>query len=446
MQNNTLKVIGGISLLALIAVAVTPKVVGVGIRDGAITNLIELIPPATRHQISITQNQFDNGWFRSSALFDVVYSPAAATLGALPVRAQIELHIQHGPILFTSRGLKLGLAYAQIIPTLNSGDLESALAQLPFDFPDINLDLIAGFDQSVRLGLEVASINYSDNQGHLIFDGLSGSFVSHSDNSAEFMLSVGKLEAEENTSSIGFSLSGLQLTSATSRLSDVLAPSSAALSIPNISSSTPYAFSIDGISAESRLRESTSGPAQTDIYQRFEISNIESEFPLSSVLWVSEINEIQNDLFRRYYDLVSNLQAQINSGANTSAASSQINQLGQDLMLVLMQNRLVFNNHIEAKAYDGEHSIDLTISWEGLPDLDNIARLNINDAINALAVSLDLSFDLAAVTRSPAAEMIDPYVQQQYITLDNGRILLNASIEAGEIVINGELIPLDQLF
>ncbi|MCH8176531.1 MAG: hypothetical protein IIC59_15260 [Proteobacteria bacterium] len=48
--------------------------------------------------------------------------------------------------------------------------------------------------------------------------------------------------------------------------------------------------------------------------------------------------------------------------------------------------------------------------------------------------------------RSPAAEMVDPYVQQQYIRIDNGRILLNGSVEDGELILNGELIPLDQLF
>ena len=111
-----------------------------------------------------------------------------------------------------------------------------------------------------------------------------------------------------------------------------------------------------------------------------------------------------------------------------------------------MQNRLVFNNRINVEAYDGGHSIDLSISWEGLPDLNNIARLNINDAINALTLRLDVSFDLAAVMRSPAAELVDPYVQQQYIKLDNGRVLLNGSVEDGKIVVNGDAIPLDQLF
>ena len=446
MRSKPLKILAAVSLLALVALAVMPKVVGVGIEDATVTNLVDLIPFEARDQITITSNRFEGGWFSSSAVLDIAYSPLGALLGALPITAQIILDIQHGPILFTPNGLEFGLAYARIIPKLSNIELESALSQLPFELPSVDIGVLAGFDQSLRVGLEVAPINYSDSQGHLFFDGLSGSFVSHGDNSAEFSLSVGKLEAQENGSTIGFTLSGLELTSATSQLNDVLAPSSAILTIPRITSDTPYPFTIDGILAESRLQTSTAGAAQTDIYQHLELASIDSEFPLKSISWTSEINEIQNDLFRRYYDLLTNLQTQISSPASPATTGAQMNQLSQELMLVLVQNRLVFNNRIAASAYDGDHSIDLSISWNGLPELDDISRLNMNTAIDALTVKLDLSLDLAAIMRSPAAEMVDPYVQQQYIRLENGRILLNASVEDGELVLNGELTPLDQLF
>ncbi|MBV56715.1 MAG: hypothetical protein CMQ12_09100 [Gammaproteobacteria bacterium] len=446
MPSNTIKILAAVSLLALVALTVMPKVVGVGIEDTTVTNLVDLIPLQARDQVTITSNRFDSGWFSSSAVIDVDYSPFGTILGALPIAVQIILDIQHGPILFTPNGLGFGLAYVRIIPKLRDGELESALSQLPFDLPGVDIGLLAGFDQSLRVRLEVAPINYSDSQGHLFFDGLSGSFVSHGDNSAEFSLSMGKLEAEENGSTIGFTMSGLELTSSTSQLNHLLAPSSATLTIPRIAGGTPHPFTVDGISAESRLQTSTAGAAQTDISQRLEIASIDSEFPLNSISWTSEINGIQNHLFQRYYGLLAGLQTQISVPASPATASIQMNQLSQEPMLVLARNRLVFNNRIAASAYDGNHSIDLSIDWNGLPELDNITRLNLNTAIDALTVKLDVSLDLAAIMRSPAAEMVDPYVQQQYIRLDHGRILLNGSVEDGELVLNGELIPLDQLF
>ncbi|MDP6652602.1 MAG: DUF945 family protein, partial [Gammaproteobacteria bacterium] len=96
--------------------------------------------------------------------------------------------------------------------------------------------------------------------------------------------------------------------------------------------------------------------------------------------------------------------------------------------------------------YDGEHSVDLQIDWRGLPQLNNIAELDMNESIAALTIDLEMSLDLAAILRSPAADIIDPYVQQGYVVLDNGRILLNAALRDGELMLNGEAVPLDQFF
>ena len=57
-------------------------------------------------------------------------------------------------------------------------------------------------------------------------------------------------------------------------------------------------------------------------------------------------------------------------------------------------------------------------------------------------MELHLSLDLEAVTRSPFSAMIDPYVQQGYITLDNGRILLDMTMANEQLTINGDVTPL----
>ena len=75
MRSNTLKILAAAALLALIALAVMPKVVGVGIEDATVTNLVDLIPLQARDQVTITSNRFDSGWFSSSAVIDVDYSP-----------------------------------------------------------------------------------------------------------------------------------------------------------------------------------------------------------------------------------------------------------------------------------------------------------------------------------------------------------------------------------
>lgn len=440
MPTKTQKVLVGSALAIVVILGLTPKVIGLGIRDATITNLVDLLPPETRSQLVISENEFNSGWFSSSAVLDVSY----AAFGADVVSLQLEFEISHGPLLFTPGGFAFGLAHAEIRPRFDNQALSSALRELPFELPAIEIELLARFDRSLRIGWTVSPVNYSDNQALLAFEGLHGSLTANADQSAEILLSMGRLQAQETSSNVGFTLAGIEIVSTTEQLNNALAPSNALLQIPSLSSDAPYPFLVTEISANSRIQVSAAGPEQVDIYQDLKIANIESEFPLASLSWSSEIKELHSDLFDRYYQLLSDLQNQISASPGT--VNTQVNQLGQELALTMIQNSLVFNNTIEANAYAGDHSVDLQIDWQGLPELDNVARLDINQALDALNISLEMSLDLAAVMRSPAAELVDSYVLEGYIVIDNGRILLSATLSDSELLVNGDVVAIDELF
>ena len=440
MRTRYLQAVIGVLLLLIAIFGITPRVVGSGIKDNTVTELIELIPPETRSQLDIEEIRFSSGWFRRSTSLDVKYRP----IGVEELVLRLDFDIQHGPLLIARDGLRLGLAYAEIRPAFNNQELSEALTEIPFELPDILFELTAGFDQSLTLGLNISGVDYSDSSAELVFEGLSGLLVANSDQSAEIELSVGRLQAQQGNSQFGFMLDGLQLESTTEQINDLLAPSSARLAIPTIQSLGPFPFNASAISADSRLQLSPMGAQQIDIYQRLRVDSIESEFPLASLDWTSEVNEINAELIRSYYRLLADLQQQINASQGT--INTQVAELGQQLAVIAIQNSLVFNNLIQAGVYDGEHSVDLRIHWRGLPQLDDIARLDMNEAIAALTIDLELSLDLAAILRSPAADIIDPYVQQGYIILDNGRILLSAALSDGELMLNGEAVTLDQFF
>jgi hypothetical protein len=250
------------------------------------------------------------------------------------------------------------------------------------------------------------------------------------------------LQAQETGSLLDFQLEGVELQSETANLSDLLAPSSAQLNIPGLRSIGPLAFNVRDISTNSRLQGSPSGAEQIDIYQRLSIASIESELPISSLTWTSEIKEIQNELIRSYYDLLAQLQDEV--AVSGATLNPRINELGQELALLLVQHSLVFNNLVEANAYGGAHSVDLAISWGGLADLTNMAALDRRAVLSALNIQLLVSLDLEAILRSQAGNLIDPFVQQGYIHIDNGRILVTGSLLNGELTVNGEVIPIEQ--
>jgi len=243
---------------------------------------------------------------------------------------------------------------------------------------------------------------------------------------------------------MGFTMAGLNLQSNSQQMNDMLAPSMGMLAIPAISSEAPFAFNVSNISADSQLQASPAGPGQIDISWGFRVGSIETDIPVSSFNWTFNINEVRSDMIRSYYRMIAEIQNAVNS--NPAAGSNPVEEYAEEIVTLAIQNSLVFNNFVEANAFDGDHSIQLNIDWRGLPDvsitdLENIEPMEI---LEVLSFDLTVSLDEAAIRQSPLAEMVDPYVQQGYLRIENGRILMDASLSDAELTVNDETVGLEQ--
>lgn len=440
MKSHSLKILFIVSVITVITLLVSPKIIGSSIEQATVGNLITLIPPEAESQIEIRHSEFNNNWFESSALIELVYTP----FGADSISVLMDFEIDHGPLLITPNGPKLGLAFAHIKPSINNEWFDLAIADFPFPLPEITLDLLARFNQSLQLGMNVAPIEYTNIEGEVSFAGLDASLNTNSDLSANFDMNMGKLSAVELNSGSNLLISGILAHSTSTQLNDILAESSAELSIPELSSTAPVAFSINDILIEYGLLTSPSSAKEVEIYQNLSMPNIGSELPLQSLYWSSEVKQLNGELVRHYYELLSELQGQINATPNT--ASTDINVLGQKLSLLLIQNPLEFNNFLKGNAFEGDHSADLRLEWGGLEDLDDLASLDINTALEALDATLDISLDFEAVMRSPFAGLVTPYVQQGFLVVDNGKIIIQANFQNNILHVNGNELPLSQFF
>jgi hypothetical protein len=188
------------------------------------------------------------------------------------------------------------------------------------------------------------------------------------------------------------------------------------------------------------VRPGTDAQRQIDLYQRFNINNINSDTPIRSLSWTTEINELQTAMVSAYFDLIATFQQQIAAG--TGAMPSEGDAL--ELALLMAQNGLVFKNQVAANIYDGDNLADIRVRWAGLPQLQSMEEIEMSEVIAALEVEINVSLDMEAINRSPAAGMVDPYIQQGYISIDSGRLLLDISLANSELTINGEVTPLDQ--
>jgi len=264
------------------------------------------------------------------------------------------------------------------------------------------------------------------------------------DQSAYFSAQMGALSATENAANSNVLITGMTLTSSTTQMNNILAKTRATLSVPSISSTLPLPFSISNIGIDYCLQASPGEENFSEIYQTIRLASIESEIPVSSFSWLSEIKQVNNGLLRDYYRLLSELQNQIN--ADAVAVSANLTEMGQKLYLLALQNMLELHNRIEVNSYDGDHTADLKILWAGLNSLNTIAELDINAVIAALNITLDISLDLEAILSSPLARLVDPYMQEGYLTVSNGRVMMEASLQNSVLRVNGDELPLDQFF
>ncbi|MDA0689201.1 MAG: DUF945 family protein [Proteobacteria bacterium] len=439
MKKRILYGVLGLVTVVVIAAAAAPMVIGRGVRDATMNSLLEMLPPESRSQLVITETRFDSGWFSSEGELDLRYV-ALADDDDLAMRLLFD--ISHGPLLFTPDGVRLGLAYAEIIPSFTSAELTQAMTDLPIELPDVRMDLLAGLDQSLLISLNIEPFNYSNESAQVSFAGMRGSILTNPDLSAEILFNMGQLQAAQPTTQMGFNLAGMTLESTTQQVNDLLAPSMAMLAIPAISSEAPYPFNISNIRADASVQPSGAGPERIDIRQGFRVASIDADIPVTSVNLTMDLSELHSELVRGYYEMIAEIQNAINT--NPQTGTSTIEESAEAMAMIAIQNSLVFGYLVEANAFDGDHSINLRIDWRGMPgvtDLDSIEAMQI---LEVLSFDVSVSLDEAAIMRSPMAEMVDPYVQQGYLRIDGGRILMDMSLRDAELTVNGETVALEQ--
>lgn len=440
MANKTRIAFVAVPCLLIAMLVFAPKIIGLGIRDLTINELVALVPPESEGQISFNETNFDSGWFSTTATLNANYSP----FGTESLAVNFNFAIQHGPLLFTASGPKLGMAYAQITPSSEDG-LPLLAPEDSIPLPNTIIEMFAGFDQSFLISLKVDPVSSVSDAGSvgLQFEGLNASLIANADQSADMSLTMGALAVTESTSGLDLKIDGLNIQSHSSQLNDVLAPSSASLEIPSIKSNAPFSIEMTDLSVSSELMGSAN-PEAVRMSQHIAVPKISGDLPLESFEWTIEVDELQRRLVSDYYSLIGSLQNQ--SASDPEAAARSINLISQQLTQLFVNNPLIIKNDLNAQVYGGSHSAEIEFNWAGLPLLNNIARLDLNEGLAALGFSVEVSLDATAIGASPIADQVNAYMQEGYIVLENGRMLITATLEDSMLLLNGEEIPIQNFF
>jgi len=427
-------------ILALI-LALTPRLVGSTVETATVDTLLDMIPTEVGAILEITPTEFQSGWFASNAQIDVRYQPLDGLSGR-PVSLSFNMAIKHGPLLFTSSGVRIGLAYADITPALTGLDFNELVPDIDFSETDLDFYIFVGFSNSIEIGFDLAEFVASEPDTSLRLAGITGHLTLASDQSS--VMNVNSDEIVLNSANRGFdiTISSIAFDSSRANVGQIISPGTAKFSIPQLSSSAPLPIVINDVTVDYALEYNEADQDKINISQLFSVNDFEWDIPLSSLKLSSELNRVDRVVFEQYFSLIEEMQ---NLGvSNPTVVNAQVAALGEEFALILARESLELNNMLEANAYDGDHSLDLQIAWQGIPGLTAVNAVNFTDIINALTISLSLDADDAALSQSPIGSILEQYKNQGMLIVENGRVFLNGSLENGQLTINDESLPIEQ--
>jgi|GEM_PF-4365287 len=381
-------------------------------------------------QIEIEQLSYDRGIFKSHASYRI----AVTATQEFPVsNLDIDAIINHGPLLNSADGLDFGIASLDFFAAESTDTTQS----------NSPVKMLIGLDQSVQLQLDIEPTKLNGNANQLQFSGARGRLDIATDQSVRLHLDVAPMIFADQNSNIDLEIEGISLQSHFADISNPAAASFMELSIPGLNSSGAFNLDLSDFSVTAEVADTPGSTDRVSLRQALRVAEMESSLPVQSLDWRFEFERLPAELIQDYARIAEELQGRINGGQPVDAAFTQS---ALALGMRLLNTDFEVRQSAELIANQGPHESTLRIGYNGLPGLSDISQLDFNELIAALEVEFALHLDLDAVLASPAAQMIDPYVQQGYIVIENGRINVESSLRDSELTINGEVMSIEQFF
>lgn len=393
--------------------------------------------PKDNPYLEVTEVKFERGYQNSQAQVTLRYSLPEAEIQ--PFSLVFQSNIQHSPLTYTDQGLLFLGIYSDDKVTLDglSADAQAAYekylgGQILTGHTRVNL---SGEYQS-SLSRQLVSISnevegFELEVGALSLD-LHGDLAANSLNMLLDMQPSKFISADAEVH-----VAGVKTTSALTRHNEKTFLGDTQLSVSNIKVFTagmPIDLNNFVISASNALVNEKLNTTVT-----YSVETIEAPLPVSSASYSFELNGMSLDALEQ----LENMGMQPATGNQAAAFSTEqyAEQLSQ-----LLQPGLQLNQELKVGAFGGDLLVDLDVEYKGLKgeftlqDLENPAQ-----AIAAIQASMLVKATAESVMQTPAAPMVDGFVQQGFIKQEGEELLSQVLLEDGKLSVNGTDIPLEPI-
>jgi hypothetical protein len=419
-------------LLALLLVGLTvPKIIGLIV--SASEPELRLREMTGQQELSLT---LDQGWFRGSASVRVK-DPVFAGVRYENQEINTDMVVTHGPFMWTSQGLRFGLAWIELVPHSNNPEINALFTNLNISAQS-PLTLLVKANGSLQTSLPRREVNFSR----------AAEFTGHSNLRAQLDMAPSGL-ATLDIEATEFLIEGLEglvssqsiaLRLQTERLDQAAIPGSIGIDIRELQISGQESLTIDRISLEySAFPEQEGGTFA--LKQQVYVGNLVSELAVTDLNWFTSITNIDAELANNYIQFVRENAA---TGFTESSAAQQqrLAEFTQTSTLLLVQHPISMQSTLSLEAYDGHHEAELAIDWPGLPSIRSTQTMPFAQALVALNATLGLKADAIALERTPIGATVNMYIGQGVLQVTQGIIELNASLTDGTISFNNQTIAL----
>lgn len=417
-----------IGFVAVVLLATVPMLVGLLIDD---SNTAARLREITG-QPGLTLNT-RAGWFSSVGTVQVEF-PIIAGVRYEEVRVDADLEIVHGPLLWTQEGFRFGLAWVDITPVLQ-GLEENDLLQTLFQADSgSQISLMAGFDGSMHAQLRSGPLTYVQSLQAYDFEDLLVTMDIARTGAATVGLITRSLNVSDPLFAITIDALVLELHSASLDASPL--PGSLAIDADSVQFNGSQRLTLGGISIDYVAREQASVenvPPSLLLQQDVQVARVESEWPITAFGMQTQLEGLDLSVVADYLRVQRNLQM-----GDPATSPEQL----EEVYIEMLREPFTQRSLITATAWGGEHRADLEMIWPGEPALLTMAQLTLGRVVGLLQAELEIRANEEALMDSMFAASVRNYTAQGVLPQDNGDVVITASLQGGNLILNEQRIQL----
>lgn len=419
-------------VLALLLIALTmPKIIGLIVTTSEPERRLREI--TGQKELSIT---LDQGWFSHTGSLRVK-DPVIAGVRYENQEISADMTISHGPIMWTSQGLRFGLAWVELVPRSNNKEMNALFSHLNIS-AQAPLTILVQTNGSLQMSLPRREVIFS----------LPDEFSGHANLKAQLNMTRSGLATLDIEAS-DFLMEGtgdrvsarsIALNLQSERLDQAAIPGSISIDVRQLQISGQESLTIDRISLDySAFPEQEGGTFA--LKQQVYVENLVSELAVTDLNWSTSITNINSELANNYIQFVRKSAA---TGFTESSAAQQqrLAEFNEAATLLLVQHPISAQSTLSLEAYDGHHEAELAINWPGLPSVTSTQTVPFAEALVAIDATLELKADAEALKRTPIGATVNMYIGQGVLQVTQGIIEINASLTDGTISFNNQSIAL----